>query len=122
LEAIRLTGLEITELTDDLTDGIQNTGQIAKEMHSSLSQVKHQARQATVTTKSVFAGFRAAWQTLTTDTTSAADRISPTAPNDAPEQDVLPVDLGGLSPTRSSRATFPVHHQRSQAELVAEDE
>jgi hypothetical protein len=120
LEAIRLTGLEITELTDDLTDGIQNTGQVAKEMHSSLTRVKHQAHQATVTTRSVFAGFRAAWQTLTTETTAAADRTAPAAPDYGTEQGVPPTDLDTSPPTPTSMAAFPVNHQRFPAELATD--
>ncbi len=77
LEAIRLTSLELTELTDDLTDSIQSLGQVAQQVDRSVSTAKAQAQQVTVTSKSVAAGFKAAWQSLTSET--ASDVISETA-------------------------------------------
>ena len=64
LEAIRLTGLEITELTDDMSDGVQSAGQVVKQVDQSLTDVKQQVQKANVKTRSVFAGMKAAWQTL----------------------------------------------------------
>lgn len=64
LEAIRLTSMEITELTDDITPGVQNTGRVTQQVDQSISSVKTQAKQAQVTTKSVFAGIKAAWRTF----------------------------------------------------------
>jgi len=62
LEAIRLTGLEITDLTDEVSEGVQNAGQVAQQVNQSISDVRQGARQAQVTTRSVFAGVRAAWK------------------------------------------------------------
>jgi uncharacterized protein YoxC len=68
LEALRLTGLEITELTDDMTEGVQNASKIAQNVDHSITGVKQQVQQAQataqVTTRSVMAGFKAAWKTL----------------------------------------------------------
>lgn len=61
LEAIRLTSLELTELTDDMSGSVQNAGQITGQVSESLTSVKTQVTQAKVTTKSVAAGFKAAW-------------------------------------------------------------
>jgi uncharacterized protein YoxC len=67
LEAIRLTSLEITELTDDLTDSIQSVGQVAQQVDSTVTTARTQAHQVTQTSKHVAAGLKAAWQTLVRD-------------------------------------------------------
>ncbi len=63
LEAIRLTGLEISDLTDDVSEGVKSAGQVAKQVDQSLSNIKHQAKKAQVNTRGVFAGVKAAWKT-----------------------------------------------------------
>ncbi|MBE9031975.1 DUF948 domain-containing protein [filamentous cyanobacterium LEGE 11480] len=73
LEAIRLTSLELTELTDDMTDSIQSVGQVAQQVDSSVATAKAQTKQVATTTKSLTAGFKAAWQTLTNEVPVAAD-------------------------------------------------
>lgn len=60
LEAIRLTSLEITELTDDMTEGVQNVGRMTQQVDQGVGGVKQQAKQAQITTRSVVAGFKAA--------------------------------------------------------------
>ena len=62
LEAIRLTGMEITNLTDDISDGVQSAGRVVQQFDQSLSGVKRQAKQAQVTSRSMMAGFKAAWK------------------------------------------------------------
>ncbi len=65
LEAIRLTGLEISDLTDDISGGVQNAGSVARQVDQGLSGARQQAREVKVTTRSVVAGFKAAWRTWT---------------------------------------------------------
>ena len=65
LEAIRLTGLEISELTDDVTDGVQSASQIVKQVDRSIDTAKKQATKVHNTTSSIFTGFKVAWKTLT---------------------------------------------------------
>lgn len=65
LESIRLTSLEITELTDDVTEGVQNAGQTARQVNQSLGTVRRQAQQVQVRTRSLMAGMRAAWGVFT---------------------------------------------------------
>jgi uncharacterized protein YoxC len=65
LEAIRLTGLEISELTDDVTDSVKSAAQAAKQVEESIADMRQQAQTAQGTTRSVVAGVRAAWQTFT---------------------------------------------------------
>ncbi|MGK7921590.1 MAG: DUF948 domain-containing protein [Trichodesmium sp.] len=64
LEAIRLTGIEISELTDDVNDGIQSAGEIVKQVDQSLGNVREQTKQVETTTKSIFTGLKVAWKTF----------------------------------------------------------
>jgi uncharacterized protein YoxC len=64
LEALRITGNEVTELTDDVTQGVQSASQVAKQVDQTITGVKQQAQKAQTTGRSVFAGFKAAWRTL----------------------------------------------------------
>ena len=79
LEAIRLTGMEISDLTDDVSDGVKSAGQIVKQVDQSLDGAKKQAQKAQVTTKSVFVGVKAAWNSLTRSpsTRPKSERLSP---------------------------------------------
>lgn len=63
LEAIRLTGLEISDLTDDISEGVQSAGQVVKQVDQSVSGVKNQAKNVQANTRSVVAGVKAAWKT-----------------------------------------------------------
>lgn len=64
LESIRLTSLEITELTDDVTEGVQNASHIVQQVDHSLSTVRQQTERVQAVTRSMMAGMRAAWRTL----------------------------------------------------------
>jgi uncharacterized protein YoxC len=81
LEAIRLTSLELTELTDDMSESVQSAGQITGQVSESLTAVKTQVTQAKVTTKSMAAGFKAAWHTWRSEET--------TPPGDQPSLDEI---------------------------------
>jgi hypothetical protein len=63
LEAIRLTGLEISDLTDDVSEGVKSAGQVVKQVDQSISGAKNQAKKVQVNTRGVFAGVKAAWKT-----------------------------------------------------------
>jgi len=65
LEAVRLTGLEITDLTDDVSEGVQNASGVVKQVDQSLNSAKKQAQSVQVGTRSVFVGVKAAWKSLT---------------------------------------------------------
>ncbi|MGF1522888.1 MAG: hypothetical protein ACFBSF_11290 [Leptolyngbyaceae cyanobacterium] len=64
LESIRLTSLEITELTDDMTDGVQNASRVAQQVDQSVSGIRQQAKRVNVGTRSLMIGVRTAWKTL----------------------------------------------------------
>ena len=81
LEAIRLTGLEISELTDDVSDGVQSAGEVVKQVDRSIGSAKKQAQNVQVTTRSVVTGIKAAWKSLTrkpphSGTNRRSDRLS----------------------------------------------
>jgi hypothetical protein len=64
LEAIRLTGLEISELSDELNQGARSAGEAVKQVNESLQGVKKGAVNVTVVTRSAFAGLKAGWKSL----------------------------------------------------------
>ncbi|MCW5313285.1 DUF948 domain-containing protein [Nostoc sp. KVJ3] len=65
LEAIRVTGLEITDLTDDVSEGVKNASQVAKQVDQSLDSARIQAQNLQVGTRSIFVGAKAAWRNFT---------------------------------------------------------
>ncbi|MEM9770349.1 MAG: DUF948 domain-containing protein [Cyanobacteria bacterium P01_D01_bin.73] len=65
LEAIRLTGLEISDLTDDMTSGVQQAGQVVQKVDRSFDGARHQVRRAGLISRRTAAGVRAAWRSLT---------------------------------------------------------
>lgn len=64
LEAIRLTGLELTDLTEEVSDGVQSAGRVVQQVDRSVDVVKKQANQIQATTRGSIAGFKAAWKVL----------------------------------------------------------
>lgn len=64
LEAIRLTGLEISELTDDLDQGVKSASGVVKQVDQSLDGAKKQVGRLQQHTRGVVTGVRAAWQTF----------------------------------------------------------
>jgi uncharacterized protein YoxC len=77
LEAIRLTGLEITDLTDDLSEGVQSAGNVVKQVDQTLTDARQQAKKVGINTRSIVKGIGAAWKTLTQHPSSAPSQISP---------------------------------------------
>jgi hypothetical protein len=65
LEAIRMTGLEISELTDNVTEGVQSAGKVVKHVDQSIGTAKQQAKQVQNSTGSFLTGVRVAWKTFT---------------------------------------------------------
>lgn len=77
LEAIRLTGLEISELTDDVSDGVKSASQVVKQVDRSIDGAKKQAQKVEVGTRSVFAGVTAAWKTFSRTSNRRTERLAP---------------------------------------------
>jgi hypothetical protein len=65
LESIRLTGSEISDLTDDLSNGVESAGNVVKQVDRGLRVAQHQAKEASLITQSFWTGLRVAWKTLT---------------------------------------------------------
>lgn len=95
LESIRLTGIEITELTDDVTDGVKSAGQVVKNVDQTISGAKTQAKKVQVSTRSLLTGVKAAWKTFNRSnnnipphTHRSVDRLPPgqRTPVDFPER------------------------------------
>ncbi|HEY9837512.1 MAG TPA: hypothetical protein V6D27_11500 [Vampirovibrionales bacterium] len=78
LEAIRLTGMEISDLTDDVTEGVQSASNMVKEVDRSLGSAKQQAKKVQITTRSLFTGMKTAWKTFknTSERPSSSHRRS----------------------------------------------
>ncbi|MBW4637483.1 MAG: DUF948 domain-containing protein [Gloeocapsa sp. UFS-A4-WI-NPMV-4B04] len=114
LEAIRLTGLEISELSNDVNDGVKSAVQVAQQVDQSLDSAVKKAQKVEVGTRSVVAGVKAAWKTLTRtpsnrsrsgllseqrrvmqlrrEASASLDRVSVTQSEIAPLQDNRPPD------------------------------
>jgi len=63
LEAIRLTGEEVTELTNDVNSGVKRASQVAQRIDHSMSSAQHQAQGVKKQTRGVIAGIKVAWKT-----------------------------------------------------------
>ncbi len=64
LESIRLTGVEISDLTDEVSEGVQSAQRVVKQVDQGIGGARKQVQRAQSSTRSVFVGMRAAWQTL----------------------------------------------------------
>ena len=63
LESIRLTGVEITELTEDINDGVKSASEVVKQMDKTLNRTQEQMGKIKQGTHRLSKGVRAAWQT-----------------------------------------------------------
>ncbi|MEH2105446.1 DUF948 domain-containing protein [Nostoc sp.] len=79
LEAIRVTGLEITDLTDDVSEGVKSASQVVKQVDQSLDSARIQAQNLQAGTRSIFIGAKAAWKNFTRQ--KPARRISDRIPS-----------------------------------------
>lgn len=80
LEAIRMTSLEITDLTDDVSEGVTRASEVVKQVDQSLDIARKQAQGLQVGTRSVFVGVKTAWKTFTRQKSPkrTGDRLLPT--------------------------------------------
>jgi len=79
LESIRLTGLEISDLSNDMNEGVKSAGQVVQQVDQSIKGAKNQAKKAQVGSRSVVAGVKAAWNTWRNPGASrrSLDRLPP---------------------------------------------
>jgi len=64
LEAIRLTGMEITDLKEDVSEGVQSAGRVVQQVDQSVSGARKQVQQVQNQTRSLLAGVKAAWRSF----------------------------------------------------------
>jgi hypothetical protein len=62
LEAIRLTGLELGDLSEDLQDGVTSASEIVKQVDRSLTNAREKVDRVQINTKGFVAGVKVAWQ------------------------------------------------------------
>ena len=96
LEALRSTGADLSDLADDMTDGVSSARNIVKQVDRGLSDVRQQAHQAQRTSRSVAVGFRAAWRVLTNTSSRRKSRRPPVKPTP-------------YSPSAPSQQTAKIH-------------
>lgn len=77
LEAIRMTGLEISELTDDVSEGVQSAGQVVKQVDRSIDSAKKQAQKVQTTTGRLVKGFQVAFNTFRGVNRRPVDQLPP---------------------------------------------
>lgn len=83
LEAIRLTGLEISELSDELNQGAKSASEAVQQVNEGIKSVRRTTASAAIATKSALAGIKAGWQSL-----RRKRRLTPkTPPKDLPKGD-----------------------------------
>ncbi|MDJ0510127.1 MAG: DUF948 domain-containing protein [Crocosphaera sp.] len=63
LESIRLTGVEITELTEDINDGVKSASEVVKQMDKTIHSTQGQMGKLKQGTLRLTKGIRVAWQT-----------------------------------------------------------
>ncbi|MEL4897308.1 DUF948 domain-containing protein [Crocosphaera sp. Alani8] len=63
LHSIRLTGLEITELTDDIDSGVKSASDIVKQVDNGFNQTQIQIKKVQKGTRRLFKGFQVGWKT-----------------------------------------------------------
>jgi len=63
LDAIRLTGEEVAELTNEVNTGVKNASQVAKQLDRGVTTAKNQAQGVRKQTRGVITGVRVAWKT-----------------------------------------------------------
>ena len=66
--------MEISELSGEVSEGVQSASQVVKQVDQGLDTAKQQAKKIQSTTGSVFTGFRVAWKTFTRKNNSDSQR------------------------------------------------
>jgi hypothetical protein len=88
LEAIRMAGLELSDLGEEVAQGVQSASMVVKQVDRGIVEAKQQAGNIQTTTKSVWVGVKAAWQTWR-DRGEAVDRRNISPNSQSPQPDYL---------------------------------
>ncbi|MEL6469111.1 MAG: DUF948 domain-containing protein [Cyanobacteria bacterium J06623_4] len=90
LNDLRLTGRELSDLSDEVSDGVQSARHVVQQVDKGLTEAKVQARRAHITGRSFVAGATAALRVLTGNPRRRRrrppTRRPPVAPIRSPEQ------------------------------------
>jgi hypothetical protein len=78
LEAIRLASLELSDLSEEMSQGVQSATAVAQQVDLSMVEVKKQAGNIQTGTRSVWVGVKAAWQTWRTGESTPRRQMSAT--------------------------------------------
>lgn len=90
LEAVRLAGLELSDLSDEMSQGVQSATAVVQQVDLGLTEVKKQAGNVRLNTRSVWVGVKAAWQTWRDRGESTPSRqISAPTPTSLPSSSAL---------------------------------
>ncbi len=91
LEAIRFTGKEVGDLTDELNQGINNATGVVKQVDQGLLNARQQVQQVQQNSIGIVAGVKAAWKvwrnpkTISTSASSRLSDFSQKTPQDKPQ-------------------------------------
>ncbi len=73
LESIRLTGLEITDFTDEVANvwegGVKNATEVVKQLDQTIVGAKKQAENVNINTRGFWVGVKTAWRTFKSGST-----------------------------------------------------
>lgn len=136
LESIRLTGMEISELTDEVSEGVKSAGQVVKQVDQTIGGAKKQAQNVQMTTRSMFAGVKAAWKSFRRPPARrSSDRLPPAQraiesrihTNGTPSlrssaATPLPSELGGGTESQNRKKELPESSSKVYRERDAQNE
>lgn len=105
LSALRSTGEELSELTEDLGDSVESAKQVVQRVDQGMSRAGQQWQQVRVTSKGAIAGLRVAWATFF-QTRQTQDRQ--TSLNVAPKRNNR---SEAIAPSQASDQGSPSSHQ-----------
>lgn len=63
LASLRRTGMEVTELTDEIHQGVQRAGRVMGQVDEGLTSTRQQVKTLHYGSRSLWAGAQAAWRT-----------------------------------------------------------
>jgi hypothetical protein len=84
LEALRMTGLDVSDIADSVDEGIKDAGRIVRRVDRGMVEARVQARNANIATRSMIAGIRAGWQTFRSEQGLSQPPSLPGAPPPRP--------------------------------------
>ncbi|MFM7447154.1 MAG: DUF948 domain-containing protein [Leptolyngbyaceae cyanobacterium] len=117
LQSIRLTGMEISDLTGDVSQGVQSAGSVVKQVDTSITQVRQQAKRVHSRTRSVFVGVKAAWKTLT-----SPQKSSQRSPRRLSSYTAEPEYQTPYAVNTEYRATFTESYESVQADAYSDSD